>query len=345
VILGLAAGMACLPPALALLRGASAREARWSLVWALALGALFLTAAPALAAYARYALLALIGNHTQIAQLPEWMFTYGKLGLLDICGYPAVDPATTVAACTTLPDPTAVLRLQDVTLQPDIIALAAPEMAGLAPPMLGLLAAAALAAALVTADGPLAAVIEALRGLRRRGNENTDAGKAGSYALAAAVVAVAALAAAARPASLLMLATWSFTLAGAGLLPALVAGLWWRRANGFGASAALVTGFALAAFYLIGTRYFAVEFFETFQSLSSAGPTARDTFTELQQAWSAAPAGAAKDAAWAALDTHAQTMANWWGIKSMAAALLALPVGVIAVIAGSLATRASPAAT
>ena len=198
VILGLAAGMACLPPALALLRGASAREARWSLVWALALAALFLTAAPALAAYAKYALLSLIGNHTQIAQLPAWMFTYGKLGLLDICGYPAVDAATTVAACATLPDPTAVLRLQDVTLQPDMIALAAPEMAGLAPAMLGLLAAAALAAALVTADGPLAAVIEALRGLRRRGSETTGSGKSG-YALAVAVVLVAALAAAARP--------------------------------------------------------------------------------------------------------------------------------------------------
>jgi cation/acetate symporter len=207
-----------------------------------------------------------------------------------------------------------------------------------------LLAAAALAAALVTADGPLAAVIEALRGLRRRVNEKADAGKSG-YALAAGVVLVAALAAAARPASMLMLATWSFTLVGAGLLPALVAGLWWRRANAFGASAALITGFAVCAFYLAGTRYFAVGFFEAFQWLSSAGPTARDTFTELQQAWSAAPVGAAKDAAWAALDTHAQTIANWWGIKSMAAALLALPVGVIAVIAGSLATRASPAAT
>jgi cation/acetate symporter len=343
VILGLAAGMACLPPALALLRGASAREARWSLVWALALAALFLTAAPALAAYAKYALLSLIGNHTQIAQLPAWMFTYGKLGLLDICGYPAVDAATTVAACATLPDPTAVLRLQDVALQPDMIALATPEMAGLAPAMLGLLAAAAFAAALVTADGPLAAVIEALRGLGRRGSETTGSGKSG-YALAVAVVLVAALAAAARSASLLMLATWALTLAGAGLLPALVAGLWWRRANAFGASAALITGFAGCAFYLLGTRYFAVEFFEAFQSLSSAGPTARDTFTELQQAWSAAPVGAAKDAAWAALDAHAQTMANWWGIKSMAAALLALPVGVIALIAGSLATRAKSAA-
>ncbi len=91
VILGLAAGLACLPPALALLRGTSVRDARWSLVWALGLAALFLTAAPALAAYVKFALLSLIADHTQIAQLPSWMFTYGRLGLVDICGYPAID--------------------------------------------------------------------------------------------------------------------------------------------------------------------------------------------------------------------------------------------------------------
>ncbi len=40
-----------------------------------------------------------------------------------------------------------------------MITLAAPEITGLDPAMLGVLAAAALAAALVTADGPLAAIV------------------------------------------------------------------------------------------------------------------------------------------------------------------------------------------
>ena len=37
---------------------------------------------------------------------------------------------------------------------------------------------------------------------------------------------------------------------------------------------------------------------------------------------------------------HAQTMANWWGVPNLAAALLALPVGFIVILAVSLATSA-----
>jgi cation/acetate symporter len=95
-------------------------------------------------------------------------------------------------------------------------------------------------------------------------------------------------------------------------------------------------GLAVCLFYLVGTRYFAVSFFETWQSLSSAGPTARETFAELKQAWAAAEPGAAKDAAWAVLDAHAQGIANWWGVKNLATALLALPVGIVAMVAVSL---------
>ena len=75
-------------------------------------------------------------------------------------------------------------------------------------------------------------------------------------------------------------------------------------------------------------------------ALSSAGPTAREIFAELKQAWIAAAPGAAKDAAWAALDAHAQTIANWWGIEGLAAALLALPVGFVALVVVSLVTPA-----
>jgi cation/acetate symporter len=105
----------------------------------------------------------------------------------------------------------------------------------------------------------------------------------------------------------------------------------------------MLTGLAVAVFYLVGTRYFAVAFFETFEGLSSAGPTARETFAELQQAWSAA-AGQASEAAWAAFDAHARTIANWWGIKGLAAALIALPVGFATLVLVSLVTPAAQAA-
>ena len=342
LILGLAAGMACLPHVLARhCSGPSAREARWSAVWALAFAALLLTAAPALAAYARLALLSLIGDHTELSALPGWMFAYGKLGLVEICGHPATSAAAVAGACAALPDASTVLRLQDLTLRPDMIALATPEIAGLDPATLGVLAAAALAAALVTADGPLATIVGAIgRDARAGHGAPPPPGSSASFAIAAVAVLVADLAAVTRPAGLLTLATWAFTLAAAGLLPALLAGLWWRRANAYGAGAAMAAGFAVCLLYLVGTRYFAVGFFETWQSLSSAGMTARETFADLKQAWMISAPGPAKDAAWAALDAHAQTIANWWGVKALATALLALPVGIVAVIAVSLLTPA-----
>jgi cation/acetate symporter len=103
----------------------------------------------------------------------------------------------------------------------------------------------------------------------------------------------------------------------------------------------MLTGLAAALFYLVGTRYFAVAFFETFEGLSSAGPTARETFAELKRAWSAAPAGPGSEAAWSALDAHARTIANWWGIKGLAAALVALPLGFATLVLVSLVTPAT----
>ncbi len=94
----------------------------------------------------------------------------------------------------------------------------------------------------------------------------------------------------------------------------------------------MLAGLAVCLLYLVGTRYFAVGFFETWQSLSSAGHDgARRHSASCKQAWTSAAPGAAKDAAWAALDAHAQTIANWWGVRALAAALLALPVGIVAV--------------
>ncbi len=52
----------------------------------------------------------------------------------------------------------------------------------------------------------------------------------------------------------------------------------------------------------------------------------------------AAAPGAAKDAAWAALQTQARDNADWWGINGLAAALLALPAGFFALIVVSLIT-------
>jgi len=333
--LALALGMAALPNLLSrYFMAPPARNARWTAVFGLFFATLLLTAAPALAAYAKLSLLSLIGGRVALTDLPAWMFAWGNLGLVEICGRAATDAAVVVKACSELPDAT-VLRLQDLTLAPDMIALATPEITGLGETWLGIFAATALAAALATAEGPLAAILDALGG--RPGAPGVSRWEL--MAMAAAAIAVATFVAAVSPADMLTMATWAFTLAAAGLFPALVAGLWWRRANAAGAAAAIGAGLAVGLIYIVATRFFAFEFFEAFASLSSAGPMASETFGDLKQAWIAAAPGAAKDAAWLALDAHAQSIANLWGIKNLAAVVLALPAGIVALVAVSLLTR------
>ncbi|MGZ5851417.1 MAG: hypothetical protein ACXWJH_02455, partial [Hyphomicrobium sp.] len=110
------------------------------------------------------------------------------------------------------------------------------------------------------------------------------------------------------------------------------------RANAPGAAAAIISGLAIAAAYIVATHIFAVGFFDSFSSLSGAGQMAAETFGELKQAWETAAPGAAKDAAWAALNQQAQSIANLWGIKNLATVVLALPVGIVALVVVSLVT-------
>jgi cation/acetate symporter len=333
IVVGLAAGVAALPHVLSRhLVVPPARDARWSAVWALLFAGLFLTAAPALAAFVKLSVLTLVSGKTVIADLPAWVFAYGKLGLVEICGRAATDVAAATAACSAIPDAGNALRLQDIALSPDMVALAAPEIAGLDHALFGWLAAAALAAAVVTADGPLFA-LASLFGLDARG---TGGARAAAYLLAIAAVALAGFAAALRPSTVLIMATWAFVLAAAGLFPAVVVGLWWRRASAPAAALAIAGGLGLSLYYLVATQYFPVAFYETWPMLSDSGDYAQEMLDELKQVWEGAPAGAAKDTAWVALQAQARDMANWWGIRPIAVALLAVPAGLVVMILVSL---------
>jgi cation/acetate symporter len=344
IVLGLAAGVATLPSMLpAQVAGMSMRGARRSALWGLVWVALFLMLAPAIAAYAKLSFVQLLADRTQIASLPAWIFTYGKLGLVEVCGRTATDAATVAQACAALPDVGPSLRLQDITLSPDMIVLALPDIAGLNPTVLGLVAAVALAVAIATANGQLSAIVRALGhdDPRELAGEPRNS-RLVSYGLAAAAVAAATVGALVRPASIVDIATYAVVIAAAGLFPALFAALWWKRANAYGAAAAMLVGLAVALIYILGTRYFAIPFFEWTAVLSNAGPEAVDSFLELKAAWVAAAPGAAKDAAWAALQTQARDNADWWGINGLAAALLALPAGFFVLIVVSLITPLQP---
>ena len=58
------------------------------------------------------------------------------------------------------------------------------------------------------------------------------------------------------------------------------------------------------------------------------GRSASPSIAELKAAFAAA-APDAQAAAWTALDKHAQTIANWWGVKNLSAAAFGLPVGFV----------------
>jgi cation/acetate symporter len=49
---------------------------------------------------------------------------------------------------------------------------------------------------------------------------------------------------------------WSFSLAAAGLFPAIVLGVWWRRATTAGAVLGMLSGFSISLLYVVLTRYF-----------------------------------------------------------------------------------------
>ena len=90
------------------------------------------------------------------------MFTWGELGLIQICGENAASVQAIIDACKAIAGHPGVVRLQDFVINTDVIVLSTPEIAGLPYVISGLVAAGGLAAALSTADGLLLAIANAL---------------------------------------------------------------------------------------------------------------------------------------------------------------------------------------
>jgi cation/acetate symporter len=367
----------------------SVRDARASVAWSLLFIFILYFTAPAYAAFAKWTMLDLVaGGLTpdNIAQKASWMISWAQADntLVQICGKTAADMAAVAAACAEK-GVTGALAFKDISLNADMIVLATPEMAGMPYVISGLVAAGGLAAALSTADGLLLAIANALSHdiYYRMIDKTAPAARrlVVSRVLLVIVAALAAYTASTKPADILAMVAWAFSLAAAGLFPALVLGVWWKRTNMAGAVAGIIAGFGVTAYYLWGTRYGAPGFVEMWNGFSSmpfnadlmqqfrdltaavagaADETAKTAasealkaftdanktvgatvqFESLKAAWEAAEAGDAKTAAFAAFDKHAQTMANWWGVKNISSAAFGLPVGFLTMIVVSLLTKA-----
>ena len=220
----------------------SVKAARMSVGWALLFIFLLYFTAPAYATFAKYEIYAnVIGS--QITALPDWVELWSNVGLL------TVNDANSDG----------ILQYAELTINRDIVVLATPEIAGLPYVIAGLVAAGGLAAALSTADGLLLAIANAFSHdvYYRMVNPKADAETRLIVARVLLVVIAfgAAMLARTKPADILSMVAWAFSIAASGLFPALVLGIWWKRVNSPGAISGMLVGFGVCLWYLVGTRY------------------------------------------------------------------------------------------
>ena len=244
LVLCLMIGTAALPHILARsYTTPSVRAARESVTWTVLFVCLLYLTAPALAVLVKYEVFSVLVG-TPFAELPPWIAHWSQ-----------ADPAL-VSVVDINRD--GILQLGEMRIGSDVVVLATPEIAGLPYVVSAMVAAGALAAALSTADGLLLTIGNALSHdtYYRMVDPNASGGRrvTMSKVLLLAVALAAASVAAQRPANILFLVSAAFSLAAAAFFPALVLGVFWRRANRWGAVAGMIAGLGLTCWYMGTTQ-------------------------------------------------------------------------------------------
>jgi cation/acetate symporter len=222
----------------------SVQETRSSVFWTLFFILLVYLTIPALAVLVKYDIYtSLVGS--DFAHLPTWVSYWAN-----------VDKATPLLSISDL-NADGIVQLAEILIDGDVLVLATPEIAGLPYVVSGLVAAGGLAAALSTADGLLLAISNALsHDVYYKivdPTASTQKRVTISKLLLLAVAFIAAYAASTKPGDILSLVGAAFSLAASTLFPALVAGVFWRRANRQGAIAGMVAGFFTCLYYMLHT--------------------------------------------------------------------------------------------
>jgi cation/acetate symporter len=271
----------------------SVADARRSVGWSLLFIVLLYISAPALAVMVKYQVFTeLVG--TSFGSLPDWIRRWSKLD------------ASLVSVQDVNGD--GLLQFAELRLGADMIVLAAPELGGLPLVVTYLVAAGGLAAALSTADGLLLTISNALSHdfFVRVINPGASAIKRVmmSKLMVLVTAVLAAWVASLRIANILPFVTAAFSLAAATFFPALVMGIFWRRANRAGAVAGMLAGAGLCLWYMVRNQ---------------AGPRA-----------------------WLGL-AEAAGDGRWFGIDPVAAGVFGVPAGCVVLVLVSYLT-AEPAA-
>ncbi len=268
----------------------SVKEARESVFWSLFFIFLLYFTAPALAVLVKFEVFTnLVG--TPFDQLPAWISSWSK-----------IDPALLSVADV---NKDGIFQLGEMKIGGDIVVLATPEIGGLPYVVSGLVAAGGLAAALSTADGLLLTIANALSHdvyyKMIDPNASTARRVTISKILLLVVAVLAASVAAQKPADILFLVSAAFSFAAAAFFPALVLGVFWKRANKWGASAGILVGLSVTLYYMATTQPWLRGVFGV------TGPVADYT---------------------------------WFGILPISAGLFGVPLGFATIIVVSLLTKA-----
>ncbi|HVW50581.1 MAG TPA: sodium:solute symporter family protein [Trinickia sp.] len=220
----------------------SVGSARRSVAWTLFFIALFYVSAPVLAVLIKYEVLThLVGR--PMSDWPAWVTQWHR-----------AEPAL-----LSIGDGSAegVIRWSAIRMQPDMVVLAAPEIAGLPYVISGLVAAGALAAALSTADGLLLTIANALSHDVYYHMVDPSASSQRrvtiSKILLLGVALFASYVASLNTGNILFLVGAAFSLAASSFFPVLVLGVFWKRTTQRGAVAGMLAGLGVCVYYIVST--------------------------------------------------------------------------------------------
>ncbi len=229
----------------------SPRDARYSAGWALFFIALLYTTAPAMAAFAKFNLINTL-NDLPVAELQSradlsWARSWESTGLLKFDDKNG-DGVYQMAKGDT----------NEVHIDRDIIVLSTPEVAGLAGPIIALVAAGGLAAALSTAAGLLLVISSSLSHDIYFRLINPEASEQQRLTVGRVIILLSVVVAGwfgiHPPGFVAEVVAFAFGLAAASFFPIIILGIFDKRMNDKGAIAGMSVGLVFTAFMIIMMR-------------------------------------------------------------------------------------------
>jgi cation/acetate symporter len=229
----------------------SVRAARWSAGWALLFIALLYTTAPAVAIFARYFMLNTLANQPiEAVQAIEWVRNWTATGLItlrDANGDGIMQAAELLGGAGLI-----------ASIDRDIVVLALPEIAKLAPIVIALVAAGGLAAALSTASGLLLVISSAVAHDLYGQIWRPEASDGERLRVARIAILVAEIIAAwfgnHPPGFVAQVVAFAIGLAAASNCPIHALGIFWKRTTSQGAIAGMVDGLLFTGGFILLNR-------------------------------------------------------------------------------------------